>query len=659
MTEINSTNVNDIFAFTKTKISDLKKIQREYINFKKQQYKNLKKIKSQDRTFQNTILELTEGDYKYADKFYEISVLKEVHTDKKFREQATIFIIKLSQDLLELEYDKEIYDLVIDYYQKNYLQEKNEKKLDAVDQKLVEDLVRDYKKMGFHLPVQKREKLKKLMQDLQEVSNKFSKNLNDYEDNILVSESDAKEIGENYLASLEKVGEKYKIDLSYPVINPFLKYSSNRNLRKILADKNSRKGGAISLKYLEQMVKLRIAIAKILNYENFVDFQAEDRMAQNNQNIQKFLREAKKEILPAGKKDLAELKLFAKEKLNLSKLEYFDLAYVSNKLYEFKYGLDTKVLKEYFEMNQTLEFMFQYFGEIFGFTVVEEKELSSEMWSPDVRVIKLSDSKSKKFLGYLLLDLYPRTGKFNYICAAETKHLTKINTLIFQFPKPSNVAPSLLSPYEVQTLFHEFGHAIHFLLGQTKHLSQNSYSFAWDIVELPSQLLEEFFFNQSVLQKLSKHYQTGQSLDKKIIQKIIAAKNFKNGLVYANQIAITELDLDLHLNKVKNKYTEYSRKLVKKYSGLDIGPVSLFPAGFGHLVDYGAGFYSYLWAQIYVLDVYDSFAQYIDRPKELIKIGQKYRQEILEVGTSRSEKVSVEKFLGRKLNFQVIKKLFL
>ena len=659
MTKTNSNNINDIFAFTKMQISDLQKFPREYLNFKKQQYKNLKKIKSHYRTFQNTILELTEGDQEYSDRFHEINLLKEVHIDKNFREQATMTIIKVSQDMVEIEYDKEIHDLVMDYYQKNYLQEKNEKKLDAIDQKLVEDLVRDYKKMGFHLPITQRRQLKKLMKNLSEVVNKFSKNLNDYQDYILVSESEAKEIGENYLASLEKVGEKYKIDLSYPLIDPFLKYSSNRNLRKILSDKNSRKGGQISLKYLQQMVKLRINIAQILGYKNFVDFQVENRMAKNNQNIQKFLKEAKKEILPAGKKDLAELKLFAKEKLNLPKLEYFDLAYVSNKLYEFKYGLDSKVLKEYFEMNQTLEFMFQYFGEIFGFLAVEEKGLSPKMWSPDVRVIKLSDSKSKKFLGYLLLDLYPRIGKFSHMASFGTKYLTKINTLVCNFPKPSDPIPSLLSLNEAQTLFHEFGHAIHFLLGQTKHLSQNSYSFAGDIIELPSQMLEEFFFNQFVLQKLSKHYLTSQSLDKKIIQKIISAKNFQNGYHYLRQIILTELDLNIHLVKVKNKYNEYYRRFYKKYSGIEINSDSLFPAGFGHLVDYDAGYYSYLWAQIYALDVYEKFSQFINQPKELIKIGQKYKQEILEVGISRPEKNSIEKFLGRPLDFKVIKKLFL
>jgi Zn-dependent oligopeptidase len=450
----------------------------------------------------------------------------------------------------------------------------------------------------------------------------------------------------------------YKIDLTYPKVGPFLKYSSNRVLKKELADKNNRKGGKISLKYIEKMVKLRVQITKILGYENYVDFKVEERMAKNNVTVQKFLVNAKKEILPAGKKDLKELKDFAKEKLNLKKLEYFDLAYASNKLYESKYSIDEKSVKEYFEMNHTLEFMFKYFGEIFGFEAVEEKDLQKEMWHPEVKVIKLQDSKKKNLLGYLLLDLYPREGKFNHMASFDTKYNTKMNTLVCNFQKPSETSPSLLTPHEVETLFHEFGHALHFLFSNTKHLSQNSFSFAWDIVELPSQMLENFFYNESILSKLSKHYKSGKSLDKKTIEKIISAKNFQNGYVYTRQIVMTELDLDIHLQKVKNKYEEYYKSLVKKYTSLGTGKDSLFPAGFGHLSGYDAGYYSYLWAQIYALDVYDQFAQHITNKTELKKLGRKYREEILEVGTSRKESDSIKAFLGRDVNAKVIKNLF-
>jgi Zn-dependent oligopeptidase len=391
----------NIFEFNKLKISDLKKVEKEYLAFKIKQYKKIKSIKSENKNFENTILDLCDGDKEYSDKLSAISLLMNVHTDKKFRDEAIKTVTSISQKSVDIEYDKDLYLSVLDYYKNNFELEKASDILEDCDKKLVEDIVTGYKRMGFDLSTKTQEKLKEKLKILSELQNNFDQNLNNYQDFILVAEEDLLNMPAGFKETLEKVqsppqpspkGEGeilYKIDLSYPKVGPFLKYSENRKLRKELSDKNAMKGGKKNLVLLQKIVKLRLQISKILGYKNFVDFKVEDRMAKNNENIQKFLSQAKKEIIPAGKKDIKELKDFYKnnfdKKDNLlnfkkgDKLEYFDLSFVSNKLYEEKYKIDEKVVKEYFEMENTLSFMFDYFGELFGFTAIEEKELSKEM----------------------------------------------------------------------------------------------------------------------------------------------------------------------------------------------------------------------------------------------------------------------------------------
>jgi len=398
---IDKNKEKNIFEFNKLKIADLKKVEKEYFAFKVKQYKKIKSIKSENKNFENTILDLCDGDKEYSDKLSAISLLMNVHTDKSFRDEAIKTITSISQKSVDIEYDKDLYLAVLDYYKNNFELEKASGILEDCDKKLVEDIVKDYKRMGFDLPTKAQEKLKEKLKSLSELQNNFDQNLNNYQDFILVKEEDLKDMPTGFKETLEKVqsphqpsqkGEGeilYKVDLSYPKVGPFLKYSKNRKLRKELSDKNSMKGGKKNLVLLQKIVKLRLEISKILGYKNFVDFKVEDRMAKNNENIQKFLEGVKKEIIPAGKKDLKELKDFFKtnfEKkdslLNFKKgdkLEYFDLSFVSNKLYEEKYKIDEKLVKEYFEMENTLSFMFDYFGQLLGFTAIEEKELNKDM----------------------------------------------------------------------------------------------------------------------------------------------------------------------------------------------------------------------------------------------------------------------------------------
>lgn len=214
------------------------------------------------------------------------------------------------------------------------------------------------------------------------------------------------------------------------------------------------------------------------------------------------------------------------------------------------------------------------------------------------------------------------------------------------FAKPSKGNISLLSRYDVETLFHEFGHALHFLLSKVEYTSQGAFKTKMDFVEAPSQLLEHWCWDAKILGMLTKHFKTGKPLPKQKIQSLIKSQYHMEGYTWTRQMAQSLLSLDMHEKSISNTRSHF-RSLIKKYLGFNYPPDSLFPAGFGHLSEYAAGYYVYVFSKIYC----DDFANLFKTKGMTNKnIGFRYRKEILEQGSSRNEDVSAEAFLGRAVN---------
>lgn len=657
-------NWKEISKVLKYKKQDFDNLLQAFLKHKKEIYTEVKKIKKEDRNFENTFLAIENSGDDFADRFHQISNFAMTHKDKDFRDLANNFQKEISEKFVDLEYDKDIYRAILEYKEGDYKKEKKslDNKYGSGSVKLFEDSYKAYKRMGFDLPKVKQEKLKKNSKELSKLSLDFSKNINDYKDFILCSEEEIKGLPENFVKSLEKIKDKYKITLDYPSIGPFLQYADSREKRKELFDKNYKKGGEVNIKILSGMVKLRDENAKLLGFKNHADFKTEDRMAKNEKNARNFVESLIKKLSTKSNKDLQELNLFAKNNLeqykNINKIEYYDTAYVANKLKERKYSYDSAKLKEYFELEHVLKTMFNIFGEIFNFTVREvlEKEARNILVDKDVRLYEFKDKKTKEIISYLILDLFPREGKYGHACSSEivnskfinNKRVIPINEIICNFTKSNKKTPSLLTLGEVDTIFHELGHALHYMFTNCVYSAQAGYNTAWDFVETPSQLLENFLFEENNLKKLAVHYKTKKVLDKETIKKIIEGKNFLSSYSYLKQNIQSLFDLDLHSNKIKpTDSAKYYNSLLKKYFDFDLPKDSIFPAGFGHLREYDAGYYSYMWALVYAQDFYSEFKKVENNKNKLKEIGEQYRKEILEVGGSRDEMESVKKFLGR------------
>ncbi len=632
---------NTIFDFAKMTEKEVREFPEALVARIQKSYKEIKSLSREERTFENTFLALEYAIGDLGDRMHQIGLLSQVSTSKSFRDTASQTDMRLSSLMVDIGRDKEIFHALKEYKEGNYKKEKKSLSADSI--KLFEDSYKAFVKMGFDLPEKTEKILKKKLKRVSRLCISFSKNINDYTDFILVSSADLEGLPESYKASLPREGNMYKVDLSYPALLPFMKLSPSREKRKELAYKNMKKGGKKNLTLLSEILSLRQEISSLLGFPLYSDFKVSDRMAKDHKTVDSFVSSLTKKVLPLARKEKKDLEDFAKEK-GLPSLDFYDAAYVTELLRKEKFAYDSEYVREFFETEKVLSKMFAYFGNLFGFSVVS---CEAKLWHKDVLAYEVKDTKTKKLLSYLLLDLYPREGKYGHAAAFDTRYaVPKIVTLVCNFAQKTKKAPSLLSLGEVETLFHEFGHALHFMLSETHYESHNGFNVAWDFVETPSQFLENFLWSDKSLSYFSEHYTTGKPLPKDLRVKILTAKDFRAAEGTLAQLLYARLDLDLHTKDCGAPH-EYYQKLYTEFWGSSIPKEHLFPASFGHLMGYDAGYYSYLWALVYAKDFFSLFEEKGFTDKGL---GKRYRDLVLKPGSSIDETKIAQNFLGRKLS---------
>lgn len=630
----------------------IEKIGQEAIEYKKAAYKTLKEILPENRTYENTVRALERSEGSAGEMLRKVALLGEVSPKEEVRDVASKTLITVSEKMVDIEYDRELYTSLLEYHEGNYLDEK--KKLGKDDIKLLEEAIRDYRRMGFDLPDAKQKELKTILKKASKLSEQFRKNINDYHDYILCTREELDGLSERVIATLpiDPKTKKYMVTLQYPHFGPFMSFAHSRTKREELANKNLQKGGKKNLKIINELVELRAQVSKILGYKHHADFKTENRMAKTGEIAENFQNEILKKLIKPAEKDMEQLRAHGKV-LGINRLEHYDLAYVSTDLQKKLYDIDPEKVREYFPLEHVMEQMFKHFGNLFGIKFAKQ-ELKT--WHKDVSVYEVLNT-DKSLIGYMMFDLFPRTGKFGHamcvdtVIARETEwhsdtYVSPLTSLVCNFPTPTKKSPSILSIGEVETLFHEFGHALHMTLSTVRHESQGGANVAWDFVETPSQIMENWVWNDEMLTKLSRHVLTGKSMPRDMREKILASKKFQNGYAFMRQIIFGKIDLDLHMGKIKDGNAAY-RSMMKMYMGVELPEkYSLFPAGFGHIGGgYDAGYYSYLWALVYAQDAFSEFERHGITNKEL---GMKWRREVLEKGSSEDELKLVRNFLGRK-----------
>ncbi len=520
----------------------------------------------------------------------------------------------------------------------------------------------DFKLAGVLLEDDQKKELMEIQLKLSSLSNKFGENVLDSTDNWkkIVQECDLDGLSDaqkDYLKNLAKEinQDGFLINLSGPCYQLVMTYCSVRDTRKKIYEANAHKASKYdetSSEYdnqaiAEDILKLRKKEALLLGYSSIGEMSLEKRFAKKASEIEDFYNNLITKIQPIAKKEYLDLENFAKQKDALEHLEPWDIAYYSQLLKLEELSLDEEKVREYFKLSKVLTDMFDLFGKLFNFKI--KKNTTAPIWHEDVLCFEII--KEDGSCGYLYLDLFARNKKRAGAWMSGAIDKASCNTwrqdptayIICNFRKNEH---SLLRFDEIETLFHEFGHSLHHLLTKRTIPSIAGINqVPWDIVELPSQLLEQWCYEPSFLKKMSEHFQTKESLPLTIIETLCSSKKFQAGLFFLRQIEFGLFDWEVHENYLSSNtdISEFWKGLRSKFAATPIISTHSFPLSFTHIFDggYAAGYYSYLWADAYVYQVY----QKIQKSTDTQKACEKFMSKFLSLGGSLSLKESLHEFL--------------
>lgn len=538
-------------------------------------------------------------------------------------------------------------------------------KLDAEDRMLLQRTYDSFALSGANLQGEDREKFKQLNAELSELTTKFGQNvlkeLNTYE--VILDKEDLEGLPESSVTAAAEAAAakghegKYLFTLDQPVYSAFLKYSSRRDLRekmyRLYSSRNT-KGEYSNLDNIKRISELRLEIARLLGAETYARHSLQRTMAENPKAVYDLLYQLRDSYKPALKAEMDELTEFASRyEGEPVALKPWDYSYYSNKLKAEKYSFDEEAMRPYFELNNVIEGVFGLATKLYGLQFKHNPEI--EVYHPDVKAFEVTDENGR-FIGIIYTDFFPRASKRPGAWMTSFKDQSiddnGVNsrpqvTIVMNFTKPTSDKPSLLTPYEVETFLHEFGHALHGLLADTKYSSLSGTSVYRDFVELPSQFNENYLTEKEFLDGFARHYQTGDSIPEELIDRLIAASRYGAAYACLRQLAFGLLDMSWHTIKSPvADPVEFENKAIESVAIFEPVEGTMISPQFSHIFSggYAAGYYSYKWAEVLDADAFAAFKEHgiFDR-----KTADSFRNNILTKGGTENPAELYRRFRGQ------------
>lgn len=453
---------------------------------------------------------------------------------------------------------------------------------------------------------------------------------------------------------------KWAFTLQYPSVIPFLTHADNRELRHKLwlanSTKGFRDGETDNKEIVKEIASLRHQKANLLGYESHAHFVLEERMASNPKTVFEFMENIVNHATPAAVKETEELKAYAKKLNGIENLQKWDVAYYAEKLKNERFQVNDELLRPYFKLENVIDGVFQVGAKLYGLKFAQRFDIP--VYHEDVKTYEVLDENGKH-ISVFYADFHPRAGKRNgawmtSFRGQKVDHGVEVRphvAIVCNFTKPTATKPSLLGFDEVTTLFHEFGHALHGMLANTKYESLSGTNVYWDFVELPSQILENWAYEKECLDLFAEHYETKEKIPAELIQKLKASSSFLEGRATLRQVSFATVDMAWHSGNPDQVQD------IESFESKNMGRMDFLPAvkgtsvstAFSHIFagGYDAGYYSYKWAEVLDADAFEYFKEKGIFSRE---VANKFKDNILSKGGSEHPMNLYIAFRGKQPN---------
>ena len=614
-----------------------------------------------------------------------VNHLDSVNNSKDLREAFNAMLPKVTQFYTNIPLNSQLWKVLKKYGQDNPITE-----LSNTQQRHVEETLADFKEEGADLSDAKKEHVRKIQKDLAQLTQKYSENCLDATnawEHIVYDQAQLEGLPESALQAAKESAQAkgydnaWRFTLEATSYIPVMSYAKNRSLRKTVWQAYQSIGREAPYKnqdIITQILKLRHTYAQIIGKETFAEYTTNRRMVKNGQSASAFIESMHKQIKPAFDSECKQLKDYkaSKTEPDDKALEPWDIGYWSEQHRKDYYQFDEEALRPYFPIDNVINGLFSICEKLFDLSIkpveaiyidpeasqnkeaLNPKQLP-EVWHPDVKLYNLYDKQSNTLLGSFYADWHPRESKrsgawMNYLRTG-TKTETPsphLGLICGNLTPPLKDSPSLLTHHEVETIFHEFGHLLHHLCGTVEVPSLNGVNVAWDFVELPSQIMENWCWERESLDLFARHYQTDEPIPQDLFEKMQACKNHFKAMGTMRQLSLAKLDLDLHRDWVLDSSQAIDPYLKDRLNNYQLNlstPTRPIICNFGHLFSsttgYAAGYYSYKWAE--VLDA-DAFTRFQKEGLLNPTTGLAFRNTILAKGNSEDPYQLFHDFMGRE-----------
>ncbi len=563
------------------------------------------------------------------------TLLAYVHPDKAVRDAGEACILKTTETQTAIFQNEALYKRVQAVAAK-----------DPIDVQYQKELIESFEDTGVTLAPEPRAKAKAIMERLTALDQEFDRNLREVKTTLSFTPNEQRGLPSSYIEKQTKDDEgNIVVGFDYPVFYPFMTQAEDEAARKRYYIGFLSRGGERNLEILDEIVSLRKQLAALYGFKSYADFATRRRMVGNTKTVRKFLEEVEDAVREVEARDVATLTRLKQLYLGSSteqRLQPWDKEFYLERLRRLRFDIDQDKLRRYFPTEPTVNWALGIASELYGLRFEEAKVA---IWHEDVRYYDVKDAKTGRLIGGLYLDLYPRPGKYGHAAAFGVRGSstqvarTPITTLVTNFDRQG------LSHREVETLLHEFGHAMHGILSHTRYVDVAGTNVELDFVEAPSQMFEEWARRPESLRRMQSVCQECPVLDDSLLRRLDAARKLGSGLQYGRQLLYASYDMALAGEKPGSAQKTWIE--MEQETPLGHAEGTSFPSTFGHIAGgYAAGYYGYMWSEAVALDMLSAFGDNLMNPE----VGQRFRQAILSRGGEVRAQQMVQDFLGRPSN---------